>query len=345
MSCEYCGQEHGSMNACDSVNELFQDRVLKAIRAENIRHVHVAWFGGEPMLAYRAVMQMARHFVAESAHSGTQYSSKMTTNASLLTSERMRALIDEGAVSRFDITLDGPPAVHDKHRPLKERVGSFDRIINVLRWYAGANLQQPCKVVIRTNVDRHNVQHIHDYLDIMKLAGLDDPSRFLYELAPVHSFSNDVSASALSTPEAAKEEIDWMRQMLELGLPFGILPGKPSMQTCVATERTSETIGPDGTVFSCVETPLTRMAHLDSLTTIDKLDADELRPLGKYDAWDDAVATGELPCSSCQLRAICRGSCPKLWAEGVVACPTLKLNIDARIELLMESRGYRKISV
>lgn len=345
MSCSYCGQEHGSSNASENVNDLFRNRVLSAIHAENTKHVHVAWFGGEPMLAYRTILQLARSFVAAARQSGTRYSSKMTTNGALLTHDRMRSLIDEGFVSRFDITVDGPPAVHDKRRSLKAGFGTFDKIVDVLRWYAEADLQQPCKVVIRTNVDRRNVYHIAEYLNIMKTAGLDDSSRFLYELAPVHSFSNDVSTTALSTPEAAKEEIGWMRQMLELGLPFGIIPSRPSAQTCVATDRTCETIGPDGTVFSCVETPLTHMAHLDSLAKIAELDVDELRPSGRFDAWDEAVTNGDLPCSSCQLRVVCRGACPKLWTEGTVACPTMKLNLDARIALVMESRGYRRISV
>lgn len=343
MGCAYCGQEHGDSNAAESANALFRERVLRAIRNERVRHVHVAWFGGEPMLVYRTIMEMATEFVAEATRIGTRYSSKMTTNGVLLTSDRMRALIDGGLVSRFDITVDGPPEIHDKHRPLKAGARSFNRIMRILKWYAQADLNHPCTVVIRTNVDRGNVQHIPEYLNLMKAAGLDDHSRFLYELAPVHSFSNDVSDIALSTPEAATAEIEWMREMVTLGLPFGVLPGKPSTHTCVATNPNSETIGPDGTVFSCVETPLTPMAHLDSLTTLKDLGTDALRPLGKYDAWDAAVEQGAVPCSSCQLRVVCRGACPKLWTEGTPACPTMKLNLDARIELLMTSRGYRKV--
>lgn len=52
MGCTYCGQEHGTNNSPEAVDEAFFQRVSHAIQHPDISHVHVAWFGGEPLLAY-----------------------------------------------------------------------------------------------------------------------------------------------------------------------------------------------------------------------------------------------------------------------------------------------------
>lgn len=195
-------------------------------------------------------------------------------------------------------------------------------------------------IVLRSNVDRENVDSIPEYLELMKAHGFDDPARFLFDLAPVHSWNNDVSAIAFDTERAAVHEVEWMRLMNELGLPFGILPTARVGPTCVATDPNAEVIDSFGNLMTCIEFPLTAAAAQDIVGNIAELAPAELRPRGQFDFWDSIVAAGDVPCSTCALRAICRGACPKQWSEGVVACPTLKLNFDSRVDLVMQRNGY-----
>lgn len=342
MGCSYCGQQHVKENVTPEVAERFLQRVEAAFAAPETRHVHVAWFGGEPLLVYRSILRMSERIVDMADRSGTEFSSKITTNGSLLTTTKMKHLIEDARVSRFDLTVDGPAAVHDQHRPLLLGGSSFGSIVETLSWFREAELDRPAIVVLRTNVDRHNADHVVEYLETMKRLGFDDPAKFFYDLSPIHSWSNDVSALELTTEDAARREIEWMRLMEELGLAFGLLPGRADDLTCVATDRWSEVIDSAGNMFSCTETPLTAKAAGDLLGNLNTMSPVKLRPRGQFDDWDSAVAAGNLPCSSCQLRPLCRGKCPKQWMEGTVPCPTIKLNFDDRLAMFMARHGYHR---
>lgn len=343
MGCTYCGQIHTPGNVSAAVSSRFLDRVQSAFLAPDVHHVHVAWFGGEPLLAYRSIVELSSRIVKMAQVSERLYTSKMTTNGALLTASRMRQLIEDAQVSRFDITLDGPSEIHNRHRPLKAGGGSFDTIIETLSWFRDADLRHPAVVVLRTNVDKENLHCVSEYLHIMKGLGFDDAERFLFEISPIHSWGNDISAIALTTQEAARHEVEWMETMEDLGLPYGLLPGRPATLTCVATDPHCEVIDSRGNLFSCTETPLTPQAGSDLLGNILSQPTLDRRKRGQFDGWDKAVAGGELPCSSCQLRAVCRGACPKQWSEGSVPCPTLKLNFDDRLAIFMRRHGYRTV--
>jgi uncharacterized protein len=341
MGCSYCGQTHGGGSVHSTVLSGFLARVQHAFLATRIRHVHIAWFGGEPLLAYRSIVELSSQIVEMAQASGRRYSSKLTTNGALLTASRMRVLIEDAHVQRFDITLDGPPAIHNRHRPLNSGGASFDKIVNTLAWFRDADLRKSAVVVLRTNIDKENLRYIGDYLRIMKALGFDDGKKFLFEMAPIHSWGNDVSAIALTTKEAARHEVEWMELMEDLGLRYDLLPGRPAEKTCVATDPDSEVIDSRGNLFSCTETPLTIQAGTDVLGNIISLPTLDRRPQGQFAGWDHAVAGGGIPCSSCQLRTVCRGACPKQWSEGTVPCPTLKLNFDDRMAIFMRRYGYR----
>lgn len=345
MGCNYCGQIHSPGNVSPAVSSSFVDRVQAAFVAPDVDHIHVAWFGGEPLLAYRSIIEMSLSFVEMARVSKRSYTSKMTTNGALLTSSRMKELIETAQVSRFDITLDGPPDVHNRHRALKAGGASFDKIVRTLEWFRDASISQRAVVVLRTNVDKENLNYIGDYLRLMKALGFSDEKRFLFEISPIHSWGNDISAVSLTTQDAARHEIEWMELMERLGLPYGLLPGRPRTRTCVATDPLSEVIDSRGTQFSCTETPLTPQAGSDTLGNILSNPTFGRRPPGRFDGWDQAVDAGGLPCSSCDLRAVCRGACPKQWTEGSVPCPTLKLNFDDRLAIFMRRHGYRVANV
>jgi radical SAM protein with 4Fe4S-binding SPASM domain len=61
----------------------------------------------------------------------------------------------------------------------------------------------------------------------------------------------------------------------------------------------------------------------------------------------DDVHSGKYPCHTCPMLPVCGGSCPKLWLEGQVPCPSAKLNIEQRMLLAwmpMQKKKPNKIS-
>ncbi|MFT4280651.1 radical SAM protein [Microbacterium sp.] len=340
MSCSYCGQEHLRGTMAPDHRTTIEERVIGAIRDPTVEHVHVAWFGAEPLMAYARLMDMAQKFIGEADLRGVRYTSKITTNGALLSERKLLSLWEDARVSRLDITLDGPEHIHDAHRPLKSGKGSFASLVNVLKWAARESRLDTVQFILRTNVDRHNIDYIDEYLTMMAESGLTS-EKFVYQLSPIHSWGNDISELERES-EAMAKECDWFRTMEALGLKHKLLPAKISGSTCVATHVGSEVIDKDGRMYSCTEQPLVpRDKFTTMITSVSNLAASAKRPLGSLDEWSAQVKSRpELPCSTCSLLPVCGGGCPKRWNEGERACPTLRATVRQRISLLAQRNGY-----
>lgn len=185
MSCTYCGQEHTKGKLSDNHRQTMTARVLEGINQPETRDVHVAWFGAEPLMAYAEVVDMAKRFVAEAEESNRGYTSKITTNGALLTPRKLTELVKVARITRFDITIDGPREIHNEHRPLKSGKGSFDSIVETLKFAAESPEFAGVTFVLRTNVDRHNLPHLDEYLTEMSHLGFTD-NRFVFQISPIH---------------------------------------------------------------------------------------------------------------------------------------------------------------
>jgi len=341
MGCTYCGQEHTKGGLDDSHRDLITRRVLAAFEEPSTNEVDVAWFGGEPLMAFRTVMSMAAQFVEASRATGKKYESMMTTNGALLTPGKLVELVESARVTRFDITLDGPEAIHNEHRPLKSGNGSFRDIIDTLRFAAGDERLSHVQFVLRTNVDRHNVDYVPAYLEQMAGYGLSDP-RFIYQLSPIHSWGNDVSGMSVESSEVTNAELTWFAAMARLGLRHSLLPAQTAGATCVATHRGSEVIDKIGRQYSCTEEPLVpRDMTRRMIASVASLKASMIRPKDRFDDWSSQIDVKQkASCSQCSLLPVCGGGCPKRWDEGERACPTLRSNVRGRITLLAMRAGY-----
>ncbi|MER5863018.1 radical SAM protein [Kitasatospora sp. NPDC002040] len=342
MGCEYCGQEHRRAALGRDHREAVLARVLRAAEDERTDHLHVAWFGGEPLMAFATLRSMAREIVGRVQERGVEFSSKITTNGALLDRRKLRALVHECGVTRFDITLDGPREIHDAHRPLKSGKPSFDRLVDFLAESVADPEFAEVAFILRTNVDVQNHRHVPEYLQEMARRGFAGIRNVTFQLAPIHSWGNDIDALSLSKDQVARLEIEWFTMMADLGLNFSALPATVVENTCVATTLGGEVIGSNGNVFSCTEHPLVPEHERDSvLIPVTALKPGQPRPPGRFDTWTDRVTAGGMPCSSCWLLPVCGGNCPKRWDEGEIACPSMKANLPQRLSAVARSKGLR----
>jgi len=339
MGCEYCGQEHVRGGVGPDHRAAVAARVLAAIEAPATTAVKIRWFGAEPMLGYPTIRGLSEAFIRSAEENGVGYHARMVTNGTLLTGERLRVLLDECRVVEYDITLDGPPRVHDRHRPLKQGGRSFDRIVATVR----AALDDPAlhEVVftLRTNIDVLNSEWVDEYIDLMAEHGFAD-DRVNFNLAPVYPWGNDVSAREIPRREYALREVAWMERMRRHGLQFVALPFEPVTQLCAAVTRSAEIISSTGAVFSCSEHPLVpRHEATGGLGRVGELVPAQRRPVGPFDDWHDAIAAGETPCHGCPIMPVCGGACPKQWREGNVPCPPMKFTLQERLDLVARMNG------
>lgn len=80
----------------------------------------MGFYGGEPLLE----LDLIRHAVAEAKRRGKALKFHITTNASLMTPQIARFLVENDF--HVTISLDGPADVHDRYRRLKSGAGTFE---------------------------------------------------------------------------------------------------------------------------------------------------------------------------------------------------------------------------
>ncbi|MCO5973219.1 radical SAM/SPASM domain-containing protein [Actinoallomurus soli] len=343
MGCTYCGQEHVRGRLTADHRDRIRARVLRALRLPATRQLNVDWFGAEPMMGYAVIRDLAPDFVRAAAEKGVDYTSAMVTNGSLLTSRNLDVLIRECGISKFFLTIDGPPEVHDVHRPMKSGRGSFWKIIRTVRAALDNDDYRHVTFDFRTNVDVHNQDTVPRYIELMAELGFTRPN-VNFTLARVRPWGNDVSAIELAGRDYAERELSWLAAMQEHGLPFSRLPTLAKRITCPAVKRTAELIGGNGNIFSCTDHPLVPEAERTStLAHIAQADLPDIRPKGEFDDWHDEVAEGRSWCKDCVFLPTCGGSCPKAWHEGNPPCPSYRHNVQGRLDLMAGRLGLRPV--
>src|SRR5262245_40510393 len=159
-------------------------RLLEA-RADGLARLDLSWFGGEPLLARDIVLDVLEHAQGLARlHPGLAVTSDVTTNAWHLERELFERLLALG-VTRYQISFDGPQALHDRRRVQAGGQPTFERVwSNVLALRA---VPGEFEVRIRVHVDRGNCTALGGFLDQLAEAFGDDP-RFVPFLRPLSRF-------------------------------------------------------------------------------------------------------------------------------------------------------------
>jgi uncharacterized protein len=327
--CTYCYEDYrkGRMSAET------QTSLIKWIQARAAAwdELSISWFGGEPLLGYNIIRDLSNQVLSICGSSGTSFRAHMTTNGYLLSLDSAYELIHLHT-NRFQITLDGPEALHNAKRPLAGGKGTYQRIFSNLLSLKNTSLD--FEVTVRINFDEDNHDHIGILLgELGRHFGGD--RRFHVRFFPVGQWggANDDSLRPLDLQAAVHSILDNRSLAAECGLQssaqelFG--------PVCYAARPNSFVIGPDGSVYKCsvaFDNPLNRIGRL---LADGQMELDE----EKLALWvSDGVTDNE--CRDCQLFPRCQGaSCPLIRIEGKQRpCPPAAGDFQAYIaELAKEA--------
>ena len=122
----------------------------------------MSWFGGEPLLGYKEIIELSTRLNAYAEENHIIYSSDMTTNGYLLSETFLDQLVNLAKVTNYQVTVDGSREGHEYQRVLRNGKGSYNKIIENLKNAAKTNLR--FNIVIRLNVSKDNYKYIKDFL-------------------------------------------------------------------------------------------------------------------------------------------------------------------------------------
>lgn len=133
--CVYC-YEKSSVVSAASKQVMSPETALstlgwmnKVMHARGIESARITFFGGEPLICYDVIRKVLER--SASLFDSTHLEINMSTNGSLLTPERITTLYSRG-LRRLQLTLDGPPEIHDRRRPMASGRGTFQRVLDNL---------------------------------------------------------------------------------------------------------------------------------------------------------------------------------------------------------------------
>lgn len=286
----------------------------------------------------------------------------ITTNGYLLNSEMYASLAKLGVTSA-QITLDGPPGIHNRRRPLAGGLPTFDTIIQNIK-----DAPDGFSLGIRINVDSGNKDHIFDLIKLLHAQGII-PRTTVY-IGMVESFSDECRSSDgifLSSGEFAKLRQDLNRCCKSAGIPWSSTesPRLVAYGYCIVDQPKGFVVQPDGKLLKCwaeagnstarpvadllqeetwsrlftrhkangdtsrkkqkIETPLFVIDQPSDCSSI----VSPVSPLQNRDPFDDEE------CCECSLLPVCMGGCPTIRArlrnQRIKQCPPLRYSLREEV--------------
>ena len=297
FSCDYCFEGEKIKGV---MTKRTCDNVLRFVKGyQNVKSVDITWFGGEPLLAPKVIEYITKGI---KEHQLT-LNAEIITNGYLLSPHIVQKL-KEWDVRFLQITVDGPPVVHDQRRPLKNGKGTFEMIVKNIDYVLGNT--EFVFISIRVNIDKRNENVFVEIYNFL----LDRYTKFVrenrlniypgfVEFSPVCPSIGDC---VFSRENKQKFLFDTFEKSGVVAFPF--YPSAIEAE-CAVRNINSFVIGPQGEIYKCwndvgqderVIANINKMAlrndkiHLDYLTGAD--------PLENRD------------CLKCFLLPVCAGGCP-----------------------------------
>jgi len=234
--CIYCYEDfkNGKMNqdVIAKVKELI-DNVLPSYK-----RLHISWFGGEPLLAFDIIKNISDYAVQKCKQMKKAFYSYMTTNGYCLTLDVVTELL-KLHVMKFQITIDGCEAIHNKKRKLVNGDGTYNVIIKNLIDIRDNIKSHTIKIVIRINVTNENSL---SEIESLKNMFCND-ARFVFNIQPVFGKTDHEIYILNST----KKYYDLLNTCDDN--EFGELTAED--QICYAAKSNTLMIRADGTIGKC----------------------------------------------------------------------------------------------
>lgn len=169
--CPYCYEDIPDALKRETLNDERKSALIKFVgrKAKSIKAVRVDWYGGEPLLCPGTIRELSEEFISICKDNNCSYRVTMVTNGYLLTPQMAEQMKEAGLYS-VQVTLDGPPEIHDKRRFLTNGKGTFDTILSNLK----AAVEIINSVSVRVNIDRESVNRYTDIFDVLADNGLKE---------------------------------------------------------------------------------------------------------------------------------------------------------------------------
>lgn len=267
LACKYCyerelPQTSGAVLTEGNIQHLFQ--IIDHSYNQAGKHISIELTGGEPLLPKNEAI--IERVLFESA--GRGHSIGIVTNGVCLASHFTELLLQYSKhISFVQVTLDGPPHIHNARRVFANGGGTFEHIVTSIDFLVAHRFP----VRLRTNVDSQNVSHLSQLAEIVTTRGWITDGCLQCDLAPVLDHRGSSKYPYIISEAALVKDILYLREhdsrvgsifrchiFRILQHVFSIVEGargfpSPCFQYCEANSPDFCVFGADGLIYACGE--------------------------------------------------------------------------------------------
>ncbi|MEZ5143512.1 MAG: radical SAM protein [Acidimicrobiales bacterium] len=328
FACPYCFEDKRPSvlkpAVADAVVGIVEDSL------PSIRRLSLTWMGGEPLLGKGPLLALSERLIEVCRRHDKEYRASIITNGWHLDGATAAALA-AARVGWAQVTVDGPPDVHDRTRPHATGGPTFERIV--------ANLGEAADhldIHVRVNVDTTNAHRVDELLALLAAAGLT--GRIQVALGRITDATGNPAAPLASYGTACLTA----SQFGELELAFTAAaevygfaapsPPRPMGSPCTAVRAKEIVVGADGEMWKCWDD----IGAPDQVigTVFDYTVTNE-----RLDRWFTYHPADEAQCSTCIAMPVCMGGCAHHHfnsADPEARCGAFRHNHVGRITQVLE---------
>ena len=326
LDCIYCYEDHDDKK---SMKKHHAYTLLEMIKKSKKDHVHIEYFGGEPMLNMNFISFFSDLLKKENiSHSGA-----ITTNGTLLNEDNLDILYSSN-IKSFQITLDGPEDIHNSLRVSKSKnINSFSSVYNSLKVLSKSSYLD-INVILRMNVNEKTIEDFNfdRFTQTIESVIPKDDNRFLLLPKIISDYSNLNLKEKNSAEEAycKKSERNKVISKFEEYIDENYFSAnaqiisKKGGYTCYAANENSLVITPDLYVRKCT------VAIDDPINIVGRIsDNGDFIKNNNFSQWIKDYS--DQYCNSCFAQKTCQGnSCPlENIRQNQKICPPLKVDINS----------------
>lgn len=292
-------------------------------QAPHLKNLGVSWYGGEPLLAKDVIYKLSEEFLKICEKNRIEYNAFIISNGSLLDDETIEKLIKHH-IGGIQITIDGPPEVHDNRRVNLHGDGTFELLINNINKLLKTN---KIEVIIRVNVDKENINQVEKLISLLADRLICKDVKITFGQVTAYTEAcKDIESTCYDNGEFAEALLKFYDILQKYGFTeYNQFP-YPEMKFnyCCAELMNSFVVDHEGYLYKCWN----EIGNVSR--TIGNLKQ------GIYDIscckngfWLQRDPIKDVKCSKCSMLPACMGGCPHndivLKKSGV--CDLIRYNI------------------
>lgn len=271
---------------------------------QGLKTLDISWYGGEPLLAKSIVFNLSSQLIELCNTHGVEYNAYIVTNGSLLDDEVIEKLIDY-KVRGVQITLDGPPEIHNKRRIAKNGTDSFDLIVNNINRVLQT---EKMEVAIRINLDKSNSSELEELLSILSEKLVSKKVKISFGQVTAYTEAcKSIENSCYDNQEFSIEILKYYLLLEKYGFhEYNNYPyPRLMLNYCCAELINSFVVDHEGYLYKCWN-EVGNILH--NVGNVSEIPYDLTN--SKNAKWVERRPYLTAACSECSILPVCMGGCP-----------------------------------